>query len=78
MTVLLVHMGQEYELKIATDHPKSFCGSPVLVRQGGGIVDGGLFRVLRDREGATIRTDRPRSVAQALGVPDDEPGIERL
>ena len=71
MKILLVHMGQE--------HPLTLNGG-VLVRKGGGSLSGGslsgdLFRHLRDVGGATIRTDDPERVCEALDAPKGEPGI---
>ncbi len=58
----------ELPLTLDTQHPASGSGLGVLVLPDGAILDGERFRAARAR-GATILTDAPERVAEALGVP---------
>jgi hypothetical protein len=58
----------ELPLTLDTQHPASSSGLGVLVLPDGVILDGERFRGAHAR-GATILTDAPERVAEALGVP---------
>ena len=58
-----------------TDHPASSYGLGVLTYRNDQLLDGFIFRRLRDALGATVVTKEPHMVCQALGVPVSEPGI---
>lgn len=58
------------ELRWTTEHPESRCGIGVLLRESGEVFTGPDYRFLRfaTRPSATIETDDPLRVAQALDV----------
>jgi len=74
---------REYEiptlsrLRWTADHPASHYSLGVMLYPDGDILDGFNFRWLRDCLGAAIRTDDPKKVCWALGVPEGETGIFR-
>lgn len=75
--LLGVAPGADIGLVLDTDHPTSRYGQGKLLQLGSrAMVDGTTFRLMRDTLGAYIVTTHPRRVAEALGVPHDEHGIE--
>lgn len=44
----------------------------------GDLIDGAIFRRLRDSDGINIATDDLALVCKVLCVPEDEPGIVKL
>ena len=60
-------------LRWTTAHPASSHGLGVLLyRNGADILDGAMFRLLRDSRGAWLETDRPDRARWALGLPTEE------
>ena len=68
-----------FQLRWIDDHPASHYGAGVLLASNNYVIDGVMFRHLRDSVGAWIDSDDPERIARALGVPwdegDTEPGI---
>jgi len=62
-------------LAFGPPHPRSRNGHPILVDPDAEVVTLEVFRRLRVKLAAWIETDGPALVREALGVPDDEPGI---
>lgn len=57
-------------LRWTDQHALSRCGAGVLLFRGASDpLDGAAFRVLRDRRGAWIETDKPDQARRALGLP---------
>ncbi len=67
--------GRRVPLTLTTHHPRSRDGRPVLLDGDGELITDEAFRRLRVKLGAWIETDDLDSVREALGVPQDEPGI---
>ena len=62
-------------LTLTTQHPRSRNGCPVLLDGDGELMTDEAFRRLRVKLGVWIETDNLVAVREALGVPQDEPGI---
>lgn len=66
----------QFALRWTEHHPASHYGLGVLLDAKGEVFDGHIFRFLRDTVGAWIKTDDPKRICGALGVPPNEPGIK--
>ena len=64
-----------FPLRWTDHHPASHYGIGVILSSNNEVIDGMMFRFLRDSIGAWIDSDDPDRCASALGVPRDEPGI---
>lgn len=76
--VSLVTPGLDPVRLVWTDrHPDSVAGCGVLrYKNRKERLDAETFRKLRDEQGAKLMTNHPARIRRALGVPNDEPGIE--
>ena len=70
--------GRRVPLTLTTQHPMSRDGCPVLLDGDGEVLTDEAFRRLRVKLGVWIETDNLVSVQEALGVPQDEPGIRPI
>jgi hypothetical protein len=70
--------GKRIPLTFGPPHPKSRGGHPILVDPEADAVNIYKFRDLRVKLGAWMESSDVRRVREALGVPDDEPGILEL
>lgn len=61
-----------FRLRWTDHHPASHYGAGVLLAGNNEVLDGMMFRYLRDSVGAWIDCDDPERVARALGVPWEE------
>lgn len=61
-----------FSLRWTTHHPASSYGLGVLLTVNNEVLDGFMFRFLRESVGARIKTDDPARVASALGVDESE------
>ena len=64
-----------FKLRWTDHHPASHYGLGVLLAPNNEVLDGFMFRFLRDSINARIECDDPQRVRGALGVPRDEEGI---
>jgi hypothetical protein len=64
---------QPHPLRWSGKHHQSSYGSGALLyEEGGTMLDGGIFRHLRDRRGAWLETDKPDLARMALHLTEDE------
>lgn len=61
-----------------TEHCVNLDGTLCVAQRGLQPFDRERFRFAREFMGAVVRSDQPEVVADLLGVPRSEPGIERL
>jgi hypothetical protein len=66
-----------FRLRWTDHHPAAHFGAGVLLDFKSEVIDGFMFRHLRDTVGAWLETDDAPRIASALGVPDDEPVIKQ-
>jgi len=67
--------GRRIPLSFKPPHPLSSRRIPVLVDGDGEVLTAESFRRLRVKLGARIETENPAFVCEAIGVPQNEPGI---
>jgi hypothetical protein len=70
--------GKRIPLTFGPPHPKSRGGHPILIDPEAEVINIYRFRDLRVKLGAWIETSDVLRVREALGIPDDEPGIVEL
>ncbi len=73
---LIIPNKETQELHLTTEHSQSHYNQGVIIYPTSKeILDGFNFRILHQTQNAIIKTDEPKKVCLALGVPYGEPGI---
>jgi hypothetical protein len=67
--------GKRVPLTFGPPHPRSSNSHLILVDPDAEVITLEAFRRLRVKLAAWIETDDPACVREAIGAPDDEPGI---
>lgn len=65
-------------LRWTSSHPASSDGLGVLLYSNGNLLNGLMFKTLRDLLGARIETTDPDKICGALGIPAGEEGIVKV